>query len=291
MITTDSTIPCEAPSSPASQPAREARPSRIDLVAIDLDGTLLRSDKKLSHKVADAVREAAIKGVHIILATARPPRSVRAIFRHLGLFTPQINYNGALIHDERRGRTIFHQPLSVKLGETIVKFARRIDPEVVVSIEILDKWYTDHVEPTLTTATSNHFNPDFVGPLEAFLHKPATKIMFLAPPDRMGKIHAAIRAKFGRKVSVIVCDSHLIQIIHPKADKQTALERIAADLGVPRERVMAIGDAPNDERMIRWAGVGVAMKNGWPQVHAAADHVVPSNDEHGVAVALRKFVL
>lgn len=276
----------EAPDAPVAQ-----RTSRIDLVAIDIDGTLLRSDKKLSHKVADTVREAAIKGVHVILATARPPRSVRAIYRHLGLFTPQINYNGALIHDERRGRVIHHQPVPAKLGAKIVEYARKVDPEVVVSIEILDKWYTDHADETLTTETGKHFNPDFVGPLKSFLHKPATKIMFLAPPQRMGKIHAAVRAKFGKKVSVIVCDSNLIQIIHPHADKQTALERVAAELGVPRERVMAIGDAPNDERMIRWAGIGVAMQNAWPQVHEAADHIVPGNDEHGVAVALRRFVL
>ncbi len=265
--------------------------TRIDLVAIDLDGTLLRTDKRLSRQVADAVRHAAIKGVHIILSTARPPRSVRPIYRHLGLFTPQINYNGALIHDDRRARTIFHQPLPVKLGERLVNYARKIDPQVVVSIEILDKWYTDHVDSSMPTETSKHFAPDFVGPLEAFLHKPATKIMFHAPPDRMGRVLAAIRDKFGRKVSILVCDSHLIQVIHPHADKQTALVRVAGELGVPRERIMAIGDAPNDERMIRWAGLGVAMSNAWPQVRDAADHVVPSNDEHGVAVALRRFVL
>jgi len=271
--------------------AVKPRASRIDLVAIDIDGTLLRSDKKLSHKVADSVREAAIKGVHVILATARPPRSVRAIYRHLGLFTPQINYNGALIHDERRARVIHHLPVPAKLGARVVEFARKVDPLVVVSIEILDKWYTDHADSELTTETGKHFNPDFVGPLESFLHKPATKIMFLAPPNRMGRIHQAIRSKFGKKVSVIVCDSNLIQIIHLHADKQCALERVAAELGVPRERVMAIGDAPNDERMIRWAGIGVAMQNAWPQVHAAADHIVPGNDDGGVAVALRKFVL
>jgi Cof subfamily protein (haloacid dehalogenase superfamily) len=293
-IRTDLSISLEAAppindGAPAAPRAERSR--RIDLVAIDLDGTLLRTDKKLSKKVSESVREAAAKGVHIVLATARPPRAVRTIYRHLGLESPQINYNGALIHDEHRGRTLFHQPLPVKLGERIVQYARKIDPAVVVSIETLDKWYTDHVDDSLPTETSKSFSPDFVGPLEAFLHKPATKIMFLAPPDRMGKVHSAIKAKFGKKVTIIVCDAHLIQVIHPSADKQTALERVAADHGVARENVMAIGDAPNDERMIRWAGLGVAMENAWPQVRAAAHAIVPSNDEHGVAVALRRYVL
>lgn len=267
------------------------RSSRIDMVAIDIDGTLLRSDKKLPHEVTKTIREVTERGKHVVLATARPPRSVKAIYEHLGLDTPAIHYNGALIHHRSRNQNLHHLPLSARVGKQIIKYARRIDPSVVVSVEIIDRWYTDHVDDSLLTETSRTFAPDHVGPLESFWHKPATKIMFLAPPEKLGKVKAAIASRFGKHISLIVCDAHLIQIINRDADKSHALKQVAEMHGVRQENVMAIGDAPNDRGMIRWAGLGVAMGNAWPEVKNHADFIGPSNDNHGVADTLRRFML
>ena len=70
-----------------------------------------------------------------------------------------------------------------------------------------------------------------------------------------------------------------------------ALAKIAGLLGVEAAQVMAIGDAPNDVEMLEWAGVAVVPENGWKEAKQAADAVVPSNDEDGVAVALERYVL
>jgi 5-amino-6-(5-phospho-D-ribitylamino)uracil phosphatase len=263
----------------------------VQLVAIDVDGTLLRTDKRLSRKVLETINEATRRGVRVILATARPPRSVREIHRYLGLDTLSINYNGALIHDPVRRRNVHHQPLAGALVKKIVAAARRVDPKVIVSIEILDKWYTDHVDEELPTETSRAFMPDFVGELEAFLHVPVTKLMLLAPPDRLPKIRAVVERKFKGKVALAVSDNYLLQVVHPHVDKGAALARIAREYGVPARHVMAIGDAPNDVGMLRWAGLGVAVGNAWPQAREAADAIVPANDEDGVAIAIRRFVL
>ncbi len=215
----------------------------VELVAIDIDGTLLRTDKRLSRPVAQAVAQAVKLGVRVVLATARPPRSVREIYQHLKLDTYQINYNGALVYDPMTGRTVHHQPLDPALAMRIIKLARKIYRPTVVSVEILDRWYTDHVDETLPTETSRRFNPDFVGPLEAFMHVPLTKLMLLAPPERMATVRAAGEAKFAGKVAIAISDPHLLQVIHPLADKGIALERIAKHYGIKRQNVMAIGDA------------------------------------------------
>jgi hydroxymethylpyrimidine pyrophosphatase-like HAD family hydrolase len=130
-----------------------------------------------------------------------------------------------------------------------------------------------------------------VGPLESFWHVPVTKLMLLAPAERLQKITTAIQAKFARKVSLLVSDSHLLQVVHPEVDKWRGLAWIANQLNIDATRVMAVGDAPNDIGMLRWAGLGVAVENAWDQVRAVADVVVPSNDEDGVAFALRRYVL
>jgi len=261
------------------------------MVAIDLDGTLLRSDKSLSETNARAIAEATNRGVHIVLASARPPRSVREIYHRLGLDTLQINYNGALVHDMPRGRHVRHQPMGADLAGRIIRYARELDPQVAVSLEILDKWYTDRVDDSLPTETSRRFTPDAVGPIERFLDAPVTKLMLLAPPDRMNRLREAVHARFGRQIEILVSDDYLIQLVDRQVDKAKALEAVADHYGVGREQVMAIGDAPNDLGMIRWAGLGIAMDNGWPELKRVASVIAPSNDEDGVAYVIRRYVL
>lgn len=265
--------------------------ARFRLIALDVDGTLLRSDKRLSPRVTQAVRRATEAGVCVVLASARPPRSLSEIHRFLKLDTLQINYNGALVHDPVSRRHIHHKPLPPELASRVVRHARRVDRDVVVSLEILDKWYTDHVDETLPTETSKAFTPDFIGPLESFLHVPVTKIMLLATPDRLGRIRGAVVKKFGDELGLAVSDPHLLQVIHPEADKARALALVAGRYGILPSEVMAIGDAPNDLTMLHWAGLGVAVGNAWDNVRMAADVVVPPNDDDGVAHAIERFVL
>ncbi len=269
-----------------TQPVRDIR-----LVAMDLDGTLLRSDKNISKRCGAVIREVQAQGVKVVLATARPPRSVRSFAAVLGLDTLQIHYNGALIHDPHRSRHVFHQPMDLHLTREIIRQARRLDPQVVVSVEILDRWYTDHIDPTLPTETSVSFMPDCVGPLDAILQTPVTKLMLLAPPARLKPILDLVKQRFAGRVALAVSDQHLLQIMHPQVDKARALQWIATHYGVTREQTMAIGDAPNDLSMLTWAGLGVAVENAWPSVREKVREVVPSNDADGVAVALERYVL
>jgi 5-amino-6-(5-phospho-D-ribitylamino)uracil phosphatase len=283
----------EASAETAPVAARTAPAPRrpIGLIAIDLDGTLLRDDKKLSTRSAWAIAKAVQQGIHVVLATARPPRSVSKLYRHLGLTTPLINYNGALIHDPRRGRHLFHQPIGADVARRVVRCARRCDRDVIVNVEVLDRWYTDHMDDRFPTETARFFQPDFVGPLRAFLNKPVTKLMLAGPPERLGRVRAAVMQKFAGQVDVVISDPYLIQVVHPRVDKAHALAHVARDLGVAQQNVMAIGDAPNDRMMLQWAGVGVAVANAWQEVQRIADAVVPSNSEDGVAHAIEHFAL
>jgi len=275
---------------PIEKPAAEP-PQRVRMLALDVDGTLLRSDKNMTRKVGDAVRAAADAGVHVVLASARPPRSLRTIYEALKLNTLQINYNGALIHDMKRGRHVRHTPLDMAVARKVIAAARRVDRKCCVSLEILDKWYTDHTDDDLPTETSLRFKPDFVGPLNAFLTVPVTKLMLLAPPDRMARITESIQRKFAGHVGMTVADRHLLQLMDHRIHKGEALAHVANQYGIDRSEVVAIGDAPNDVQMLRWAGFGIAVESGWPEAIAAADALVPSNDADGVAHAIERYVL
>ena len=265
--------------------------SEIKLVAVDLDGTLLSDDKVMSAKSAGMIRRAIEMGVKIVIASARPPRSVREFYEQLGLDTLQINYNGALIYDEVNGEVVFHRPLEGDLCRRIVELARKLDPQMACSLEILDKWYTDFVEADLGTQTSLFFDPDYLGPLDVCWEMEITKMMLLAPPERLAPVHDAVMQEFDDEIAITVSDEHLIQIMHPSVNKGTALKFVAGYYGIARENVMAVGDAPNDAAMLKWAGLGVAVENGWEEAKLAADIVGPGNEEEGVGCAIERYVV
>lgn len=263
------------------------------MVAIDLDGTLLSSRKTITAANHTALKQAVAAGVRIILATARPPRSVRVYYEALKLDTPTINYNGALIWDEKRRKAIEHVPLDVTVAKKVIAWGRKKYPELLVSVEILDKWYTDHYSdvPEYMTETARQFTPDFIGPLDAFMRVPITKLMLLGNPLRIEELERGILEKFARDVAQTRSDAHMLQLMSPKTSKAGALAKIAKGLGIAQAEVMAIGDAPNDVHMLQWAGLAVVPENGWESAKKVADAVVPSNDDNGVAVALKRFVL
>ncbi|MBL4702704.1 MAG: HAD family phosphatase [Phycisphaeraceae bacterium] len=263
----------------------------FDMVAIDLDGTLLRDDHQVTVRTVQTIAKAQKLGVKVVIATARPPRGMRHIAEALKIDTHWVTYNGAMIFDPQINKHIYHQPLSSDLARKIVKAARKTDKECVISLEILDKWYTDHVDDSLPTQISRNFAPDFVGPLEAFLKVPITKLLVLAPAQRIPKIRLAVEKKFGDQVTAAITDHHLLQYIHKDADKRIALKKVASLYDIDVSRVMCIGDAPNDASMLKWAGLGAAVESGWQVAKDAADVIVPSNQEGGVAYAIRKYVL
>ena len=262
----------------------------VRLVAVDLDGTLLDDSKRVTERTVEALRCATAGGVRVVIASARPPRSVRHVYLALSLDTLQINYNGALVWDESRKRAVYHRPMDPVVVRQVIEAARRRYPKVLVSCEVLDRWLTDRFDDTYTTETGRLFRPDSVAPVEEFCVEPITKLMLLAEPAVVSELEALVRA-MPLGVSVIRSDPDLIQIMEASASKGVALRLVCDHYGVAMDETMAIGDASNDVPMLEAAGVGVAMDNAHPAVKLAADWVAPSNNDHGVCAALKRYGL
>lgn len=262
----------------------------IRLVALDLDGTVLLPDKTMSPRVIDAVRAASERAI-VVLASARPPRSVAAFHEALGLTTPQVNYNGAYVWDRIAGKSLFHSPMSSSLVSELLAMARSHAPTALMSVELMDRWLTDRIDPHFMTETARLFPPDFVGPLEAFMHQGATKFMLQAGPAEITLMREALEIRFADRVTFIRTDDDLLQMMDRGTSKWNTLKWLADTLGVSPDEILTIGDNENDVEMIREAGIGVAMANGTIDALAAADWIAPSNVDDGVALALERFVL
>ena len=293
----------------------------VGLVAIDLDGTLLRSDGSICAPSAEAILEATGNGVRVVLATGRAPRKVQPIAKALGLDTLQICHNGALIHDPLKDEPFTHDTMPGQLARQVVEVARRVAPSVAVGVEVLNRCFTDTarqrkqqrrtVSVADRAAAVNEQGPhpeaglsdtpvgigsirasgmdDAVGALAEVLDQPVTKVMMIGSPAVLGGIQMALQEQLSDQVGFAFSELKLLQVVRGDVNKATALAKVAAHYGVSPRGVMAIGDAPNDVEMLRWTGLGVAVGNAWDEVRQAAHFVVSTNNDAGVAEALRRY--
>jgi len=261
----------------------------IRLIALDLDGTLLTDEKRIHPPTAEVLREVGKNGVRVVLASARPPRSVRAFYAELGLDTLQINYNGAMIWDEPEQRAFYHQPMAGELALQIVTHSRCLYPGVLASLEVMDRWYTDYVDPRYATETAKFFEPDGVGPIHTFCDQPITKLMLLAPLSTIISLHETLKFAYPDEIALTRCDDHLLQIMHKSASKAAAMKMIAEHYGVGLSEVLAIGDAPNDLEMLQCAGHSAAVGNAHECVKEIAAYTAAMDTSEGVLDILRHY--
>jgi len=285
------------PSPPRSAPAPipvsrgQQRPAaNYGLIAIDIDGTLLMSNKSLAEPVIKAVRRADASGVKVVLSSARPPVNAQRVLNKLGLDTRMICYNGALVCEGETLEVAHHASLDPALALEAAQMARHISPNVQVRVDIVDRWYTDK-DAKHAAGTPKHNLPTKVDRLENILVEPVTRLTFLAKSQSISKIRHQIGLKFGDRIGIQRTENRLLQLLSPGIDKAGALATVAGHYGVSQDRVMAIGDGPNDLEMMEWAGCSVAVANGYPEILEAAHHRVASNDRGGVAEAILKYVL
>jgi len=264
----------------------------IRLIAIDLDGTLLTSDKRISQATVSALTDAMrIGGARIVLASARPPRSTLPFYRQLALDTPLICCNGALVQMPSTGQTIIHRPIAAKFAIQAVQLARRVYPRMIISAEIGDQWCTTQFNEAHLDSPEFSSRPDVIAPVETWLNRPVTKLLLVGQKDKLTEVGILLREELAGELVIAQTEEHLLQVIHKLASKALCLRSVAAQLGINRSEVMAIGDNANDCGMLRWAAMGVAMANSSPRTMEAADYVTDSNDNDGVAHAVRRAVL
>jgi len=265
--------------------------SVVELVALDLDGTLLTSGKKITERTRRVLKALESHNVKVLLASARPPRSVAGIYKLLDLKTCVICYNGALIYNPPSREVLSHQPIRLAMAKKIIQMARDVWPNIVISVEVLDQWFTDRISSEDQAKVSKQFVPDKLAPIEDWLKCDVTKILVLGPESFLTSIKNQLLYNYETEISVIHSDHNLLQVMSGGVSKGKALKYVCKHYDIPLQRTIAIGDAHNDIDMLECAGIGIAMADAPASVKDAADYVTTTNDDDGVAEALEKFVL
>jgi Cof subfamily protein (haloacid dehalogenase superfamily) len=248
---------------------------RPDLVAADLDGTLLTPALEFSPELPDALAALETAGVPFLICTGRMFRSARRVAAQLGLSRgPIVCYQGAMVADLGTGERLQHQTMDGEVAAAVVRRLRElgrhlnayIDDQLYV--EQLDEWarqYAEYAEVGI----------ELVDDLAAaVLARPPTKFVVLSEPADVDVLLPLLHEEWGDRLYVARSQPSYIELAAPGVSKSGALQWLCDREGLRRERTVACGDAQNDLDMLRWAGLGVAMAEAAPEVRDAADLVV-----------------
>jgi Cof subfamily protein (haloacid dehalogenase superfamily) len=268
---------------------------RFSILALDLDGTLLTDDLHISERSRTAIRQARKQGVAVVLASARPPRSMRRYHQELSLETPLVAYNGALVWDVSAGGALFHEPLP-DAARALVAHLRRQHPALNLSLECADRWYIDDLTEEVRRAIERYEvdPPHGIGCLEQVLAHEAeaiSKLLFRGSQQTAEELLAALPRDLAERLHITTSGDWFCEVMAAGATKAAAVAWTARHLGLDPGATLAIGDSPNDIPMLQAAALGVAMGNATPMVQAAADALTASNNEDGVAEAIERYVL
>jgi Cof subfamily protein (haloacid dehalogenase superfamily) len=266
------------------------------VVALDLDGTLLTDELRITPRSLAAIRAAREQDAIILLASARPPRSMLRYHRELELETPLIAYNGALVWDAAEGKPLFHQPLVPDAARALVAFLRESDPALNLSLECSDRWYIDDLTEEVRRAVEQYEvdPPHGVACLEQVLADEAeaiSKVLFRGNQQTVAELLSSLPRHLMERLHITTSGEWFCEVMAAGATKAAAVAWAAAHLGRGVGGILAIGDSPNDIPMLEAAALGVAMENAGPMVKEAAHVVTASNNEDGVALAIERYLL
>ena len=273
----------------------------IKLIAFDLDGTFLNDKKEIPPENLEAIRAAAAKGIHIVPATGRLHIGVAEAIKALPFVRYFILVNGAQVYDAVEDKTIYKGEIPLDMALSVMDYMDTL-PVIYDCYQNGCGWMSGHMfdqiedyveNPAMQAAVKKQRRP--VPDLRSTLIERGESVqkqqMFFKDLKEMRRQRDEILPAMFPELLPTTSVVTNIELNHISGGKDKGLEALCRHLGFTAENAMAFGDGTNDTCMLRAAGLGVAMSNAEKEVLEAADYVTGSNNEAGVAAAIRRFVL
>lgn len=260
------------------------------LIGLDIDGTVVHEDDSLSPRVADAVRRVVEAGHVVVLATGRSQATTESTAVRLGIEPSHlVSANGALVL-ARRGDV--YEPVHVETfdpSDALRTIAQGLPTgSFMVEDATGHRRYTDGmVDWNLDVAERVEF--------EDLLEVPALRVVVMSPDHEVDEFLEIVEGMGLHKVSYAIGYSSWLDIAPEGVNKATGLEHVAEDLGIPRDRIVVVGDGRNDIEMFEWVAAGggraVAMGQAPDEVKAAATEVTADVQGDGLALVLEGLLV
>jgi len=263
-------------------------------LVVDIDGTLVNSQKEITPATAAAIREVILAGHAVVIASGRPLPGMRKCGRDLELEKVGgylLSYNGAKVIDCRTEEVIFNKTLPMEIPAQIYEYAKAHGAGVVSfeNDEVISGFEPN--EYVKMEAHHNGLNIRVVPDFPTYIDFPVNKCMIMDIGEKDAIYERELKEKYGDSLSIYRSEEYFLEIMNSGISKAETLDAILDKIGVKRENTICCGDSYNDISMISYAGIGVAMGNAKPEVKEVADYITGTNDEDGLVEVIRKFIL
>ncbi|MGT2711472.1 sugar-phosphatase [Streptococcus oriscaviae] len=266
----------------------------IKLVAIDIDGTLLNSKHEITPQVYSAIQDAKKAGVHIVIATGRPISGVEKILSDLNLTDRGdyvITFNGGLVQDVGTGQEVVKDLLTYEDYLDIELTARKLKLPMHASTKAGMYTANRNIGKYTVYEAMLVNSPVFYRTPEEMMDKEIIKVMMVDEPHVLDAAIPSLPSSLTERFNVAKSAPFYLEVTPKTANKGLAIKRLAQQLGLTLDQTMAIGDQENDRPMLEVVGAPVVMENGSAELKKIAKYITKSNDESGVAHAIREWVL
>lgn len=263
----------------------------IKMIALDLDGTLLTSDKKISERNEHELKSLANQGIKIVLCTGRPINAIWKYIEQLGLTDPDdftITFNGALVIQNPQRRVLTQQGMNKQQLELLHSFGADhrlpldvLDFEAVYPLTDL----TPSIYQQMLNAKIDFIPTDF----QQLTSQSYSKAVMADQPEILDQAFAQLTPEMFSHYHIVRSQPKILEFLDHDMDKAVGLKALLAHYNWTFDNLMTFGDAENDLGMLKAAQVGVVMDNGLPEIKAQGTDVTLTNDQDGVAVFLEKY--
>jgi Cof subfamily protein (haloacid dehalogenase superfamily) len=263
---------------------------KYKMLVLDMDDTLLTDDHIISKENAAMLSKAQELGVYVILASGRPTPAMIAYAKELKLDNSyMISYNGAVITDLKEDKIIFEQTLTQEQIHELYDYSLKSKTHIITYLDgkivsETDSEYID-IEKNITGLEHNK-----VVSFKDEVKSAAIKCILLEEPAYLKEVEKDLRATMPH-LSVCMSKPFFLEVAQNGIDKGASIKFLAEKLNIHQSEIIAVGNAGNDLTMIQYAGLGVWVDNVDPELRDKGDVIVASNNDHGVAEVVRRFIL
>ncbi|MFH0702993.1 MAG: Cof-type HAD-IIB family hydrolase [bacterium] len=264
--------------------------NKIKLIALDIDGTIMDHQFKISDRVKETILKAINSNIYVVLATGRMYSSTVPIALETGILTPLITYQGSLIKEFfKSDKTLLHHTISTEQTKKIIEELRNF--KVQINVYIDDKLYIEDENHIIKEYAEKRFiTYHKIESFDKITDFEPTKILAIDNDiDKVTEIKEYLKNKYMKYLNITKSTPEYCEVVSNLASKAKAILYLADIWDIKQSEIMAIGDQDNDKEMLKIAGTAVAMKNCPENLKKTAHYITDTVDNDGAALAIEKF--
>ncbi|MGL4402867.1 MAG: Cof-type HAD-IIB family hydrolase [Fusobacteriaceae bacterium] len=266
---------------------------KFKMIVTDLDDTLLNSEGKISERDKEAIMKAQEKGVKFILASGRPTFAMRHLADELQLHkygSYIISYNGAIITRWDDKSEILNESLTKNDLHRLYDFSHKHKVHIITYLddEIISESESKYINIEKELTGMNH---KIVPSFKNAVNCDGVKCIMLENPDYLKEVEKKLKEELGHDYTIAISKPFFLEVTKKNMDKGNSLKKLIQNLEITSEEIIAVGDSYNDISMLKIAGKSVAVENAKPEIIEMVDYITSSNNNHGIAEVIEKFIL